>query len=111
MSQIITVNVTRVTQPSQTPTTIVSGAVVQLDALNPRLATDYKGNHPFDTFDAYVTYLPPTIVLSRADLFTDALNTDPSTNQKAAYRIISRPEAFPDGHIECVVEQFVGVNS
>jgi len=105
MSQVIRVNVSRRT------TSVASNVTLQLDVMNPHLARDYDGNHPFDLFDAYIYYLPPTTTILRGDIFTDITNNSPSTGALAQYLVVGRPEPFPDGHVECVVNQYVGVNN
>ena len=105
MSQDIYVNITR------KGTTIASNVLVQVDVMSPHLARDYDDNHPFDLFEAYIYYLPPTTKVIRGDTFTDTVNTSPSTGSLATYLVVGRPEPFPDGHVECVLNQFVGPNT
>jgi hypothetical protein len=105
MSQDIYVTITR------KGTTIASNVLVQLDVMNPHLGKDYDGNHPFDFFEAYIYYLPSTTTVIRGDEFTDTINTSPSTGSLTQYLVIGRPEPFPDGHVECVVNQYVGSNT
>ena len=87
---------------------VAANVDVQIDTKNPMMAAYYKNAHPYDVFDCYVKYAPPTWTLLRGDLLSDQVNTDPLTNNAVAYRVVGRPQAFPDGHIEAVVNIFAG---
>ncbi len=89
-------------------TTIASGVAVQLDTKHPMMAAYYNAAHPYDVFDCYVLYAPPAWTVLRSDELTDEVNVDPLTNAHTLYRAVGRPQPYPDGHIECVVNQFTG---
>lgn len=98
-----TVNITR----GANNTVVQNGVAAQIDTKNPMMAAYYNGSHPYDVFDCYIKYAAGYTVL-RGDTITDTINTDPLTNAKTVYRVVGRPQAFPDGHIECVVNVFGG---
>lgn len=89
-------------------TVVVSNLVVQIDEKNPMLASEYDRAHPFDVFDGYITYLNPLTPIRRGDAWLDQLNTDPLTGLPVFYQVVSRPEPFPDGHVECVLHIYEG---
>jgi len=88
--------------------TIQSGIAVQIDAKNPIMMAYYGAAHPYDTFDLYIKYAPASLVVLRDDEFTDEKNLDALTGANTLYRTIGRPQRYPDGHIECIVDQFTG---
>lgn len=104
MSQDVFVAVTRAQSP-------VSGSSiwVQLDEMSQADAAAYSGAQagegPYDRFSGYTEW---PITLRRGDLLTDQNNTDPDTGANTKYRIIGRPEKFPDGHSEFVADLVIG---
>ena len=90
--------------------TIAKDVDVQIDTKNPMMAAYYEKAHPYNVFDLYVKYAPPTWKLLRQDEVTDQKNIDELTNALTQYRVVGRPQAFADGHIEAVVNLFTGPN-
>jgi hypothetical protein len=90
--------------------TIAKDVDVQIDTKNPMMAAYYNNAHPYDVFDLYVKYAPPTWTLLRGDEATDQKNIDPLTKALTLYRVVGRPQPFDDGHIEAVVNLFTGPN-
>ena len=88
--------------------TIATNVDVQIDTKNEMMAAYYNKNHPYDVFNLYVKYAPPTWTLLKGDEVTDQKNIDPLTNALTLYRVVGRPQPFDDGHIEAVVNQFTG---
>lgn len=93
---------------SRNAVAIQSGIAVQIDEKNPMMAAYYNNAHPYDVFDLYIKYAPASLAVLRGDLLTDEKNIDPETSRNTLYRAVGRPQKFPDGHIEAVVNQFVG---
>lgn len=104
MSSDVFANVTRATAP-------VSGSPiwVQLDEMSQADARAYSGAQagegPYDRYSGYTEW---PIVLRRGDLLTDQNTVDPDTGANTKYRIIGRPEKFPDGHQEWVCDLVIG---
>ena len=96
-------------QTSPTGGTVIANNVsVQIDEKNPVLASEYDRSHPYDVFDGYIAYYPPTLTICRSDAWVDQNNTDPLTGNAMFYQVIGRPERFPDGHVECVLHVYEG---
>jgi len=85
---------------------IAQNVAAQLEQKNTMMAAYYNGAHPYDVFDCFLKYLLTPVL--RGDVVTDQQHTDPLTNALTIYRVVGRPQAFPDGHQECVVDQFGG---
>jgi hypothetical protein len=88
--------------------TIAKDVDVQIDTKNEMMAAYYNKAHPYDVFNLYVKYAPPTWTLLRQDEITDQKNIDELTGNLTQYRAVGRPQKFDDGHIEGVVNQFTG---
>jgi hypothetical protein len=101
------VTITRIPKGQTQSETIAQNVVAQIDEKNPEMAAYYDKSHPYDIFDAYLKAGYGWQLL-RGDLLTDQQNTDPLTGTNTLYRVVGRPEAFPNGHIEAVVNQFGG---
>ena len=87
---------------------VVPNAIVQIDTKNPMLAAEYDKSHPDDVFDGYITFLSPLTPIVRGDAWIDQRNTDPITELPVFYQVVSRPEPFPDGHVECILHVYEG---
>jgi hypothetical protein len=51
-------------------------------------------------FYRYVGFVQQTLDIRQNDYGQDQLNNDPVTGTAKVYQVVSRPESFPDGHIE-----------
>lgn len=84
--------------------------VVQLDKMDVREATYYKGADPHFTYTCFTTDLPISdpLLVRADDLLIDQNVTDPITQQKRQFRIRSEPEPLPDYHWEWVADRYRG---
>lgn len=85
--------------------TLYSNVYAQLDHMSVTEAAYYGGAAPYHRYEAY---LLATIDVQQQDLLIDPNTIDPKTNAPTQYRVINHPEAFPDNHMELVVDRVIG---
>ena len=91
MSLETLVNVTR------DGTMLYQNVAIQID-----FASDMEMHVPggMIPFYRYVGYIWQTLDIRQNDYLADQLNKDAVTGTAKPYQVVSKPETFPDGHLE-----------
>lgn len=88
---------------------VASNVYVQLDTMSQQEANYYQGSQPYFRFNAYIYQ---NIDLEFQDMLVDTVNLEPKTlppnTRTKQYRVINQPETFPDGHIQCDLDRYLG---
>lgn len=88
---------------------VYSNIAIQLD-----FAADMEMHVPggMTPFYRYIGYIWQVLDIRMNDYLSDQLNTDPVTNTAKVFQVVSKPESFPDGHIELRLDdqRIVGFN-
>lgn len=82
----------------------------QLDDKNPTEATSYAGADPHYTYEAYTLQLPVNnpLLLRLNDVLIDQSVIDDVTGTNRVFRIVGKPQPYPDGHWEIVASWYRG---
>lgn len=82
---------------------------VQLDLMTPQQAAAYGGASAGEgPYFRYKGITWDSVSFAQGDLLTDIVNTDPLTGTFKKYRIIGKPDPYPDGHTQIAVDEVVG---
>lgn len=79
---------------------------VQIDNMSQQEAAYYGGAAPYQRYSIYSTVVYD---IRQEDLLVDTLNINPKTGALKQYRVINDPEAFPDLHMEFIVDLVRGI--
>lgn len=78
---------------------------VQIDNMSQQESAFYGGAAPYQRYSIYSTVIYD---VRQEDLLVDTQNINPKTGALKQYRVINDPEAFPDLHMEFVVDLYRG---
>lgn len=87
------------------PVNTIPAFYVQIDNMSQQEASYFGGSAPYQR---YAIYSLVVYDIRQEDLLVDTVNIDPKTSTYKQYRVINDPEAFPDGHVEFVVDRVRG---